>query len=92
VAAIVGETEEHRLEKFEAMRAQQVAFVLARQLLDRYFRAPDADGQPGAEQPWLFPRVIQITKGLDRWVRHPQGRRVHRPARLDLVLTVGARW
>jgi type III restriction enzyme len=65
VAAIVGETEEHRLEKFEAMRSQQVAFVLAKRLLDRYFRAPDADGQPGAERPWLYPRLIEITK---RWI------------------------
>src|SRR5206468_5296606 len=39
VAAVVGETEEHRLERFEAMRAQQVAFVLAKRLLDRYFHA-----------------------------------------------------
>lgn len=66
VAAIVGEIEEHRLEKFESMRAQQVAFVLAKRLLDRYFRAPDTSqedgGQPGAERPWLFPRLIEITK------------------------------
>lgn len=65
VAAVVGETEEHRLERFEAMRAQQVAFVLAKRLLDRYFRAPDEDGQPGAERPWLFPRLVEISK---RWV------------------------
>ena len=65
VAAVVGETEEHRLERFEAMRAQQVAFVLAKRLLDRYFRAPDEDGQPGAERPWLFPRLVEISK---RWI------------------------
>ena len=65
VAAVVGETEEHRLEHFEAMRAQEVAFVLAKRLLDRYFRAPDDDGQPGAERPWLFPRLVEIAK---RWM------------------------
>ncbi len=69
VAAVVGEAEEHRLEKFEAMRSQQVAFLLAKRLLDRYFRAPDTPpedgGQPGAERPWLFPRLVEITK---RWV------------------------
>ena len=65
VAAVVGETEEHRLETFEAMRAQQVAFILAKRLLDRYFRAADADGQPGAERPWLFPQLAEITK---RWI------------------------
>lgn len=64
MAAIVGQTEEHRLDRFEAMRAQQVAFVLAKRLLDRYFHAPDADGQPGAERPWLFPRLVEITR---RW-------------------------
>jgi type III restriction enzyme len=65
VAAVIGETEEHRLDRFEAMRAQQVAFELAKRLLDRYFRAPDADGQPGAERPWLFPRLVEISK---RWI------------------------
>lgn len=65
VAAIVGETAEHRLDRFEAMRAQQVAFVLAKRLLDRYFRAPDEGGQPGAERPWLFPRLVEIAK---RWI------------------------
>ncbi len=65
VAAIVGETEEHRLDRFEAMRPQQVAFQLAKRLLDRYFRAPDAGSQPGAERPWLFPRLVDITK---RWI------------------------
>lgn len=47
------------------MRAQHVAFVLAKRLLDRYFRAADADGQPGAERPWLFPQLAEITK---RWI------------------------
>jgi type III restriction enzyme len=65
VAAIIGETEEHRLEQFEIMRTQQVAFVLAKRLLDRYFRTADADGQPGAERPWLYPRLVEITK---RWI------------------------
>jgi type III restriction enzyme len=65
VAAVVGQTEEHRLETFEAMRAQQVGFVLAKRLLDRYFRAADTDGQPGAERPWLFPKLVEITK---QWI------------------------
>ncbi len=70
VAAIVGRAQEHRLDRFEAMRAQQVAFVLAKRLLDRYFREPDAPsddgiGQPGAERPWLFPALVAITK---RWI------------------------
>ena len=41
----------------------------------------DDDGQPGAERPWLFPRLVEITK---RWIAEcvdAQGRRLHRPAR-----------
>jgi type III restriction enzyme len=62
VAAVVGETEEHRLDKFEAMRAQEVAFILAKRLLDRYHRAPGEGLDPGAERPWRFPRLVEITK------------------------------
>jgi type III restriction enzyme len=65
VAAIVGQSEEHRLDRFEAMRTQQVAFVLAKRLLERYFHASDDDGQPGGERPWLFPRLAEIAK---RWI------------------------
>jgi type III restriction enzyme len=65
VAAVVGETEEHRLERFENMRPQQVGYLLAKRLLDRYFHAADQDDQPGAERPWLFPRLVEITK---RWL------------------------
>jgi type III restriction enzyme len=49
---------------FEAMRSQEVAFRLAKRLLDRYFRTPDADGQPAGERPWLFPKLVEISK---RW-------------------------
>ncbi len=63
MAAVVGESEEHRLEHFEAMRGQEVVFRLAKRLLDRYFRqSPAAEGQPGGERPWLFPRLVEITK------------------------------
>jgi type III restriction enzyme len=69
MAAVVGETEEHRLDYFEAMRAQQVAFMLAKRLLDKRFRTPPAeDGQPEGERPWLFPRLVEITKA---WLADP---------------------
>ncbi len=61
VAAVVGEAEEHRLERFEAMRPQEVAFRLARAVLDRL-----TDGSGGVSKagprPWLFPRLVEITK------------------------------
>ena len=69
VAAVVGQTEEHRLERFEAMRPQEVAFHLAKRLLDRYFRTPAQDGQPEGERPWLFPRLVEITKA---WLVNPE--------------------
>ena len=63
VAAIVGAPGEHRLERFEAMRTQEVAFLLAKRLLDRKFREPPPqEGEPEGEQPWLFPRLLAITK------------------------------
>src|SRR5690606_25072850 len=65
VAAVVGSVEEPRLDRFEPMRAQEDSFLLAKRLLDRYFHAPDEDGQPGAERPWLFPQLSEITK---RWI------------------------
>ena len=81
VAAVVGETEEHRLDRFEAMRAQEVAFVLAKRLLDRYFRAARRRRPARRRAPWLFPQLVEITKRVDRRVRHAQGRRLHRAAR-----------
>ncbi|MCB0953464.1 MAG: DEAD/DEAH box helicase family protein [Microthrixaceae bacterium] len=65
MAAVVGEADEHRLEHFQAMRTQEVAFRLAKRLLDRYFRTPDSDGQPAGERPWLFPTLVEIAR---RWV------------------------
>ncbi|MEX2659584.1 MAG: DEAD/DEAH box helicase family protein [Acidimicrobiales bacterium] len=62
VAPIVGEATEHRLERFEAMRPQEVAFRLATRLLDERFRTPATADQPEGERPHLFPRLTTITK------------------------------
>jgi type III restriction enzyme len=66
VAAVVGETEEHRLERFEAMREQEVAYLLAKRLYDRYFRAEPTDDAPGGDRPWLVPPIVETAK---LWVR-----------------------
>jgi type III restriction enzyme len=59
VAPIVGLTGVHDLAGLRRTRLQSIAFMLARQVLDRYFRDDD---QP---QAWLFPQLLQITR---RWL------------------------
>jgi len=54
---IAGESAKHDLEQLRQRREQEVAFVLAKRTLDRFFR----DGE-GAERPWLFGDLLRITK------------------------------
>ena len=77
VAPIVGETGEHTLKDLQGRREQEVAFLLAKLVLERYYRV---DGSEKRERPkthqfdsdvqmWLFPQVLQITKQwLKDWV------------------------
>jgi type III restriction enzyme len=70
VAGIVGEIEVHTLDDLKAIRPQQIAFAVGKRLLDRYFRdAPDPEGV-AVERPWLYPRLVQITK---QWMDDPNG-------------------
>ena len=57
---IVGESIVTDLRELEAHRLQEVAFVLARRVLQDYFRDID-----GGSQPWFFPQVLGITR---RWL------------------------
>jgi type III restriction enzyme len=57
---IVGESIETNLDDLKLRRPQEVAFRIAKRVLDTYFRAGD-----GAEQPWLFPQILAIT---ERWL------------------------
>ena len=59
-APIVGEISIHTLDDLRARREQEVAFLLAKLVLDRYFRGDD-----GSEKPWLFPQLLAITR---RWL------------------------
>jgi len=72
-APIVGETVIHTLDDLKARRSPEVAFLLAKLVLEKYFRA---DGEKRADkttehrfdaevQAWLFPQVLQIAK---RWL------------------------
>ncbi len=60
VEPIVGETNVHTLEDLKRIREQEVAFRLARLVLEKYFRNRD-------EEPkrWLFPQLLSISK---RWM------------------------
>jgi type III restriction enzyme len=65
VAGIVGETEVHTLDDLKAQRLKTVAFELAKLVLDRYFQYPDAadaDGMAKGPRPWLFPRLVEISR------------------------------
>ena len=58
---IVGESSYHTLEDLKKARDQQVAFVLARRTLERFFR--DDEGSP---KVWLFPALLNISQ---KWMR-----------------------
>jgi len=72
-APIVGETTIHTLEDLKRRREQEVAFLLAKLTLERYFRQ---DGSKRKDKPkehafdsevqaWLFPQVLDIAR---RWL------------------------
>jgi len=59
-APIVGSSSLHTLDSLRAHRMNEVAFRLARLVLERNFR--DSEGN---DRPWLFPQLLGITK---RWI------------------------
>lgn len=59
-APIVGETSIHTLDDLKRHRTNEVAFLLAKLTLEKYFRDDD-----GNDKPWLFPQLLSITK---RWL------------------------
>jgi type III restriction enzyme len=54
-APIVGETSIHTLDDLKKRREQEVAFLLAKLTLDKYFR-----DENGNDKPWLFPQMVGI--------------------------------
>jgi type III restriction enzyme len=68
VSGSVGEREFHNLDDLKTIRQREIAFNLAKRLLDRYFRdAPDENGV-SVERPWLFPKLVRIVR---RWMDDP---------------------
>jgi type III restriction enzyme len=59
-APIVGESSIHTLDDLKRRRPNEVAFLLAKLTLERYFRDDD-----GNDKPWLFPQLLSIAK---RWL------------------------
>jgi len=59
-APIVGESSIHTLDDLKRHRPNEVAFLLAKLVLEKYFRDDD-----GNDKPWLFPQLLGIAK---RWL------------------------
>jgi type III restriction enzyme len=59
-APIVGESSIHTLDDLRRRRPNEIAFLLAKLVLEKYFRDDD-----GNDKPWLFPHLLAITK---RWL------------------------
>jgi type III restriction enzyme len=59
-APIVGESSVHTLDDIKNRRPQEVAFQIARRILEHFFR-----DEQGNAKPWLFPDLVTITR---RWM------------------------
>jgi type III restriction enzyme len=59
-APIVGESSIHTLDDLKRRRPNEVAFLLAKLTLEKYFRDDDSN-----DKPWLFPQLLGIVK---RWL------------------------
>lgn len=62
-APIVGESSTHTLDDLKARRLNEVAFRLAKLVLEKYFR--QGDGDETRDEVWLFPQLLEIAK---RWL------------------------
>lgn len=56
-APIVGESSVHTLGDLLSHRTNEVAFLIAKETLERFFR-----DDLGNSRPWLFPKLLRITK------------------------------
>ncbi len=59
-APIVGDSSIHTLDDLKRHRPNEVAFLLAKLTLEKYFQDDD-----GNDKPWLFPQLLAIAK---RWL------------------------
>ncbi len=69
-APIVGETSIHNLDDLKARRTQEVEFLLAKLVLEKYFRRDGTKKEKAEEthhfdsevEAWLFPQILRITR------------------------------
>ena len=57
IAPIVGESTIHTLDDLRARRLSEIQFVIAKEVLERFFKDED-----GNNKPWLFPQLLSITR------------------------------
>lgn len=69
---IVGEKSRHTLDMLKARREQEVAFKLAKLVLEQYFSDDHSTAVVGGNgekpkelEPWLFPQILEISR---RWL------------------------
>ncbi len=61
-APIIGQSSIHTLDELRLHREQEVAFLLAKLTLEKYFRCSILESEV---QAWLFPQILQISK---QWI------------------------
>jgi len=64
-APIIGESVIHDLDQLKERRAQEVDFLLAKLVYERYFCASD-DAGADARKPWLFPQLLTAARAWRR--------------------------
>ncbi len=60
VAGVIGPYEIHTLDDLKVIRPQQVQFLLAKLVLEKYYRPEEGE----APKAWLFPQLVHIAR---RW-------------------------
>jgi type III restriction enzyme len=58
VAGVIGPYEIHTLDDLQRMRPQQVQFLLAKLVLEKYYR----DDRHSPPKAWLFPQLVYVAK------------------------------
>jgi type III restriction enzyme len=61
VAPIIGETEIHTLDELKSIRDQQIQFLLAKLVLQKYFMDHDDEGNRRPKS-WVFPQLLRIAR------------------------------
>jgi len=59
-APIIGEISIHTLDDLKKHRVQEVAFLLSKLVLEKYFQNEEGDSKP-----WLFPQILRVSR---QWI------------------------